>query len=328
MNFNEWKNALLNEDNTLLGRSGLSEWIPLNELRVPTDRTPCSNEFIFDIDSNEYEPSLNLAKNLEEFSTTYSIPFLRFSSGRLFHYSVFFDKTISIPDNNMWKTYYSERIITIQMVQSFLKDFRFSLFKMLTELIKPVENACFDYQVMYSKHMIRMEGAKNKETGYFKSLLTELPEEQPKITFDDVKYPEKIEHWSIPDDILIAVYNEYMKENKGRSFEQKKVILSAKYYSFIEKIHETPFRDGRKRVVDLLFIPYCKQIMKWDVHHSLKWIREWLDRSYALEFSRHPIYDYNITQKFNNSNLIPLSKKNIPIHFNEDDSEIFEVLSE
>ncbi|MEM5777794.1 MAG: hypothetical protein QXJ06_05135 [Candidatus Aenigmatarchaeota archaeon] len=76
-----------------------------------------------------------------------------------------------------------------------MKELRFTVFQFIVSNVKPVDGAHFDMGIMKSeRHIIRLEGEMNEKTGYYKSLLNELPKEQSKITKDNVVLPEKLEH--------------------------------------------------------------------------------------------------------------------------------------
>jgi len=255
-----------------------------------------------------------------------NIPFLRYSSGNWLHYHVFFDKSVSI-DFGMVTKYYEPVYtrITTQLMQEFLRKLRFGIFEFIIGYVKKTRGAKFDKSVqLASRHMIRVEGTRNEKTGYHKSYLSELPEEQPKITRENVRFPEKIEHWNIDENLIEYVYNYYLK--KPEPFYE--TPFKTNTTSWIERLHETPLSDGRHRSVDLILIPYAKQLQRMNIEQAVSWIREWLDKSYELcpPHGGRRITDSYILSKFRSSNISPLSKENLQKHL-ADVPEIMEVVN-
>ncbi|MEM5799385.1 MAG: hypothetical protein QXZ43_01830 [Candidatus Aenigmatarchaeota archaeon] len=172
-------NLLLKQDPELLGQEYQNQtWLPLKELKNQIRRTLCVNEFVFDIDAENWESCRELAKNLEDVFLEFGIPFFRFTSGNWLHYHVFFDPKSECP-KEIWLDYFKligARQISIDELKLFLKELRFAVFQFIVSNVKPVDGAHFDMGIMKSeRHMIRLEGEMNEKTGYYKSLLNELP---------------------------------------------------------------------------------------------------------------------------------------------------------
>ncbi|MFH7880416.1 MAG: DNA primase noncatalytic subunit PriX [Candidatus Aenigmatarchaeota archaeon] len=55
----------------------------------------------------------------------------------------------------------------------------------------------------------------------------------------------------------------------------RQTLFSQRNYKWIEKILETPFRDGRKRIVDLILMPYLANVKKLGEKESIEVILKW-----------------------------------------------------
>lgn len=84
-----------------------------------------------------------------------------------------------------------------------------------------------------------------------------------------------------------AVY-EVSKEQMG-SDEKGKI-------GWIEEIHRKPMRDGRKRTIDLIFMPYCKNVLKLDEDETAAWILRWVKKCDTVSPTR--MTDTMIRQKY------------------------------
>ena len=84
-----------------------------------------------------------------------------------------------------------------------------------------------------------------------------------------------------------AIY-EVSKEQMGRDVRGK--------IGWMEELRKRPMRDGRKRTIDLVFIPYCKNVLGLDEEKTVEWITTWLRRCEAL--SPTDIGDRTIRQKY------------------------------
>jgi len=317
--------TLLQEDPNLVGQEyPNSAWLPLSTLSNPIRRSLCANEFCFDIDAKDWQSCYQLAQRLENVFLEWNIAFLRFSSGNWLHYSAFFDKRIEVP-NEIWLDYFRgfKNVVSIEDLKGFLKILRLGLFKHLVSLTNPNKEAWFDVGVMESsRHLIRFEGVIHEKTGFYKSLLSELPEEQPKITKENVVLPTQIEHWQIPEELLYYVYEKFVQKPKTitqHTFDKKRI-------GWIEELLKTPLVDGRCRAVDLILLPYLVNIKKLKEEEILGVVDDWLEKCNELKHTT--ITDSYIKSKCRyvlNRKMLPLSKENLGRWFS-DVPEIMEVV--
>ncbi|MEM5867337.1 MAG: DNA primase noncatalytic subunit PriX [Candidatus Aenigmatarchaeota archaeon] len=330
---------LLKEDPSLVGQDFENQaWIPLFELRNPIRRSLCTNEFVFDIDAESWDSCYQLAVNLEEVLNKFGIPFFRFTSGNFLHYHVFFDKNIECPDE-IWKDYFKTKgktIISIEDLKQFLKELRFVVFQFLVDQVKPVENASFDLGLMKAeRHLIRMEGAKHEETNYYKSLLFELPKSQPKIRKEEVVFPEKIEYWQIPEELLYYVYSKYIKKQKTKVVKPITKTNSKTEIQWIEQILSRTFSDGRKRLIDLVILPYLINIKGLNEEQATEICFDWTLKCHEIEpvringrsLSETSLLRYIKTKAkyVARKGLKPLSKDNLTKWFS-DSEEVLRVM--
>ncbi|MFH8119348.1 MAG: DNA primase noncatalytic subunit PriX [Candidatus Aenigmatarchaeota archaeon] len=328
-----WINTLLREDPDLVGQEyGNQTWLPLKELQNPIRRSLCANEFVFDIDAKFWDSCYQLAVNLEEVLNKFGIPFLRFTSGNFLHYHVFFDKTVECP-TEIWKDYFKTKgktIISIEDLKQFLRELRLAIFQFIVDQVKPVENASFDLALMKAeRHLIRMEGAKHEETNYYKSLLFELPKSQPKVGAKDVVLPDKIEHWQIPEELLYYVYSEYIKKQETKIVKPIIKTANKTEIKWIEQILSRTFSDGRKRLIDLVVLPYLINIKGLDEEQATGLCYNWALKSHEIEpirinkrsLSENSLLRYIKTKAryVARKGLKPLSKNNLMEWFSDVD---------
>lgn len=295
-----WIDILLKEDPNLLGQEYPNQqWLPLSQLQNPIRRSLCSNEFVFDIDAKDWTSCYRLAKNLEDVFKKFNIPFFRFTSGNWLHYHVWFDKDVGCP-NEILRDYFltiEKIMISMNDILEFLKKLRFEIFRFIVSRVKPVDGASFDLGLMKAeRHLIRMEGTMNEKTGYYKSLLFELPKEKPKIKMEEVILPEKLTYWFIPEELIYYVYYNCIRpeakrkgikelEAKRRGTEYIKEKLTTKII-WIESILEKTFRDGRKRLIDLVVLPYLINIRGLSENEAIKICYEWALKCHRIEAIR------------------------------------------
>jgi hypothetical protein len=340
----DWINILLKEDPNLLGQEYPDQkWLPLSQLKNPIRRSLCSNEYVFDIDAKDWNSCYKLARNLEVVLNEWEIPFLRFTSGNWLHYHVFFDKRASI-SLQIVKDYLKPLFpLPIEkaneMLYKFFKEMRFCVFKFLADCVKPVENTSFDLGVMKAvRHLIRMEGSMHEETGFYKSLLLELPKEQPKIRKEEVILPEKIEYWQIPEELIYYVYDRYVKKEWKESLKKlrpKISITKSDEISWIEKILENTFHDGRKRLLDLVILPYLITIKGLDPESAFNKAFNWVLKNHNVEPIRINKRTASISslknyicyriRRIEKIGLMPLSKDNLEKWF-ADCEEILKII--
>ncbi|MFH8120374.1 MAG: hypothetical protein QXS37_06235, partial [Candidatus Aenigmatarchaeota archaeon] len=228
---------LLREDPYIVGQDfPKQQWKPLAELKHPIRRSICFNEFVFDVDANSWDSCYKLSLNLENVLNQLNIPFLRFSSGNWLHYHVFMDKDVGCPVELIKEYFILKKKIKITReefeneLMKLLRDLKFYLFYYIISLVKNVDGAKFDVSIMKaSKHLIRMEGSLNEKTGYYKSLLLELPKEKPQIKKEDVIFPSEIKYWKIPESLIYYVYDRYIQMEIPKFYSKlKKQIESLK----------------------------------------------------------------------------------------------------
>lgn len=338
----EFKKLLLETDKYILGQEYETQpWTNLSKLTLPIRRTLCRNELVFDIDAKNWDKCYLQAKYLEETFNKFSIPFLRYSSGNWLHYHIFIDGINDeclikiLVDYSKYKNYEK---ITTEGLRKFLKELKIGLFDFILKQTKKVKGAKIDEQIVRAeRHMIRFEGAKNEKTGYYKSLLLELPKEQPKIQQEDIVLPKKIELWHVDDEFWYVVYMNFVK-NKYISFSGLKTEVETipnnisstnDVISWIELILQNSFTDGRKRLIDLVILPYLLNVKKISQEEALKICFDWVQKCHALNplKLRNKIMNENDILKYINYKikhvlrygLKPLSFKNLSTHFNDCD---------
>ncbi|MFH7903927.1 MAG: DNA primase noncatalytic subunit PriX [Candidatus Aenigmatarchaeota archaeon] len=339
----EFKKLLLEIDKYILGQEYENQpWTFLFNLKFPIRRTLCINELVFDIDARNWEKCHLQAKYLEDTFNKFNIPFLRYTSGNWLHYHIFID---GINDECLIKILvdYSESKnygkITTKDLRKFLKELKIGLFDFILKQTKKVKGAKIDEQIVKAeRHMIRFEGARNEKTGYYKSLLLELPKEQPKIKQEDIILPKKIELWNVPDKLWFYVYMNFVRKN---IFLERKTELTSNIsinnsnnertntIYWIELILQNSFTDGRKRLIDLVILPYLLNVKKLSQEEALKICFDWALKCHALNplKLRNKIMNENDILKYINYKikhvlrygLKPLSFKNLSKHFNDCD---------
>ncbi|MFH8120176.1 MAG: DNA primase noncatalytic subunit PriX [Candidatus Aenigmatarchaeota archaeon] len=287
----KYTNMVLGEDPNLVGQEySTQQWKPLRELVNPIRRSLCSNELVFDIDATSWSSCLQLAKNLEFTLSKFNIPFLRFTSGNWLHYHVFFDKEVTCP-KLIIKDYFLTKKMTLvpiyiaqRELENLLHNLKFYIFYFIVSNTKPVSGASFDLYLMKSKkHLIRMEGAVNEKTGYYKSLLLELPKDKPKISKHDLILPEKILYWKIPEELIFYVYDKYMKREVINSYiSENQKSKSSRKIEWIERILSKKFSDGRKRLIDIIILPYLINVKNLPLDEAIKITYNWAVENHEL----------------------------------------------
>lgn len=80
-----------------------------------------------------------------------------------------------------------------------------------------------------------------------------------------------------------------------------------KVYKWIERLLQTPYVDGRKRIVDLVLMPYLANIKEVEKKRAVKRVNDWLDRcSYDISNT----YLESQFKYVKNKGLKPLTKEN------------------
>ncbi|MEM5777397.1 MAG: DNA primase noncatalytic subunit PriX [Candidatus Aenigmatarchaeota archaeon] len=341
MNLDNWLGILRSIDSEIkfqVDRQG--KWVGFGELdSMPINRTLAVNEIVFDLDGDDWNSCRELAHYLEAVFGELNIPFLRYSSGRWLHYHVFIDFGATMP-NEIWIDWFRGKSIHIDQLKEFLRVFKIAIFDFISFFIEnDVTGAHIDKQIMYSKrHMIRFEGSLNEKTLGYKTLLEKLPDDFVVIRDPNkVNVPTKIDFWTPSDDFLYTVYA-FMKERRDHYSElieppfkisetekksppDNKAAVSRKKPSgrriWIEEIRPLP--DGRKRVVDMILLPYYANILKYDDEKCFERVKQWLGGCEELRHvSINPTYIKSKIRYVRNRKLLPLSKKNLSKYFESD----------
>jgi hypothetical protein len=268
-----------------LWQEGWQRWEPISNLQHRFDelirninlhREILPHEWVFDIDTNDWNSCYELAVKLEEKLNEYNIPFNRWTSGRLLHYHVFFDQ------NGFQKDETQKRKQVMRELKAILKFHFFGALKKIEITIEDVrqlevqihraipllfiseipqsENAKIDtLKFKSNKALIRFEGSINEKTGAYKSYLAELPKEQPLVKASwKVQFPNEVKLWK-PDveeyySLFVLAYEKFVKPEEFKNVKIFKTKGSK--IRWIEKVLNSTFTDGRKRLIDLVILPY------------------------------------------------------------------------
>ncbi|MEM5782143.1 MAG: DNA primase noncatalytic subunit PriX [Candidatus Aenigmatarchaeota archaeon] len=288
-----FRELLLKEDSEILAQEYENQtWQYLKDIKNPIRRTICDNEIVFDIDAKDWSSCYKLAYNLENVLNAWKIPFLRYTSGNWLHYHVYLDRLSTCP-NEVWRHYFvlkmkkenkKEIIVSMDDLKEFLRKIRYALFEFIVSLLPETENASIDKTIMKaSRHMIRFEGSKNEKTGYYKSLLEELPKEKPQIREENIKLPNKFEYYKPDDRLLFYVYKKFIVEKEFVIEKNKTRKKNKEKYKWVEKILSNTFKDGRKRLIDLVILPYLINIKGLTEEESIKKCYDWAIKNHAVE---------------------------------------------
>jgi len=308
------------------------------------------NEWVFDIDGKTYGDAYNLALGLENVLKKFEIPFNRWSSGNFLHYHVFMDDS-SLHDyefplyKKIMKHYFlilRKKIITsVDDIVEFQREIHKSMGLFLLRNIEKVENAWFDEQKFISKRcLIRCEGSQNEKTKAYKTFLYTLPKQQTSVkSCVNVEFPLKIIVWK-PDPefyfklftlaykyIVIPKYRKKpflkgknMRKKSGKSNKNPKV-------NWIETILKNTFTDGRKRMIDLVLVPYLANFKNLNEDKAVEIIHKWALRCHKKEpikinkriadpNSLHAYIKYKVTRA-KDIGLNFLSRKNAKFVFSD-----------
>jgi len=234
------------------------------------------HEWVFDIDASDWNSCYELAVKLEEKLNEFKIPFNRWTSGRLLHYHVFFDQ------NGFQKDEVQKGKKVMKELKAVLKFHFFGALKkteftiedarqleaqthraiplLFINEIPQSESAKIDtLKFKSSKALIRFEGSINEKTGAYKSYLAELPKEQPLVKASwKAEFPTEVKLWK-PDveDYYTLFVLAYEKFVKPEEFKNIKIFKTkGNKVRWIERILNSTFTDGRKRLIDLVILPY------------------------------------------------------------------------
>ena len=302
------------------------------------------NEWVFDIDGENWESVRELARRLEEVLEKWKIPFNRWSSGRWLHYHVFVDMSelyqTELPEwywklvkYHFGKMMKMEKITTNDLVM-FQREVHKLIPLVLIEEIEKVDGAYFDLnKFVSSRSLIRAEGSINPKTRAYKTFLEKLPQEQELVGISwKVKFPEKIEVWKpepkVYDNLFLVAYWNYLKpryelpiESQGRVYKPRNKV------KWIEKLLEIPISDGRHRAVNLIFAPYFMNILKVDEATALEKIMEWIGKCNELSLTKvnqnYVLYQLRYSKK---RGLKPLGKAKLKEVFSDVVDFPFEVI--
>ena len=261
---------------------GWSAWLRLSEIgdatilnKLELHREVLPPEWVFDMDAENWEECRELAIKLEERLNDWHIPFNRWSSGRWLHFHVFLDdnwlkkKEVEQKANMKWyrlliETHFDalkKEEYTINDVRELMVQIHRAIPLLILKGFPQSENAKIDpLKFKSTKVLIRMEGTRNEKTGAFKSFLSELPKEQPLIKASwHVRFPSEVSVWRPnPEEyhkLFIIAWEKFVKPQSLKHIK----IFKGKHtneIAWIEKILNTTFTDGRKRLIELVILPY------------------------------------------------------------------------
>jgi len=276
-------------------------WYRVSELQpdeiikaIELHREVLPQEYVFDIDAEDWNSCYELAQKLEERLNSWKIPFMRWSSGRFLHYHVFFDfnwlKEEQVRRGLSTKWYKTlidvhfealgKKEITNEDVGELTLEVHRAIPLLILKGFEQTEKAKIDLQKFRTtKVLIRFEGTRNEKTDAFKTFLPELPKEQPLIKASWlVKFPAQIQFWR-PDPevyhkLFVLAWEKFVKPDvlRGvRIFRSK----NKNQIAWIEKILQTTFTDGRKRLIELVILPYLINFKKLPLEEAINITYEW-----------------------------------------------------
>lgn len=312
----------------------------LNELMYNTNlhREIFPNEWVFDLDSSDWPSVRDLALKLESIFDKLEIIFNRWSSGNFLHYHVFVDDSEIVESKNDWylkllhqhfKLLKKDKV-SIEDVVELTRQIHRSIPLVIIKRLPESESASIDLQKFTSlKCLIRAEGSLNLKTHAYKSYLPELPQDQPLIKASwYVKFPKKIAIWK-PDidlygSLFLLAYDHYVKPEFKREMKLKR---KGKEVSWIEKILENTFHDGRKRLLDLVILPYLITVKGLDSESAFSLAFDWALKNHNVEpirinkriasISSLKNYIRYRIRRIEKIGLMPLLKDNLGKHFSD-----------
>ncbi len=177
---------------------GPSKWTLLNEAAFPVDhRTILLRELVFDLDFKKWTEIMQCGNKLIAELKEMKIPhFLAHTGGRGLHIHVFFE----LPQQNQEKwpdANFDPKDLRIWLFHYILREA--GIKENLIGPRKPFDTSCINWDDFSKGHLIRIFGGKKRS---FKTLISEIPEERPIVTYDSVVFPEEITAWEIPDEIF------------------------------------------------------------------------------------------------------------------------------
>jgi hypothetical protein len=220
--------------------------------------------------------------------------------------------------------------VSIEDAIELIKQIHRSIPLLLIGKLQKIENASIDTQKFTSlKCLIRAEGSLNLKTYAFKTYLPELPQDQPLVKASwHVKFPEKIAFWKpdidFYDSLFLIAYNHHVRPEFKREIKLKK---KGKEIDWIESILQSTFHDGRKRLLDLVILPYLITIKGLDPESAFDMAFDWALKNHNAEpirinkrtasiASLRNYIRYRI-KRIENIGLMPLSRDNLKKHFSD-----------
>jgi hypothetical protein len=122
---------------------------------------------------------------------------------------------------------------------------------------------------------------------------------------------------------LLLEFKRYLKQksrqkqllNSVRKRSSNNNNYDPKYYEWIDYLLQTPIKDFRKLVIDLILVPYFINIRKLSYSESYTIIKNWLDKCNDLErLDNYRNFEYRINyglKKAMNKGIGPMSKEKI-----------------
>jgi hypothetical protein len=177
--------------------------------------------------------------------------------------------------------------------------------------------------------LIRAEGSLNLKTYAYKTYLPELPQDQPLVKASwQVKFPEKIAVWKpeidFYDSLFLLAYNHYVKPEFKHEIKLKR---KSKEIDWIENILQSTFHDGRKRLLDLVILPYLITIKGLNPESAFDMAFDWALKCHNAEpirinkriasISNLRNYIRYRIKRIENTGLMPLSRDNLEKHFSD-----------
>ena len=291
-----------------LRAEGWQSWKRISELNlddvvnnINLHREILPNEIVFDIDAEDWQSCYELAVKLEEKLNEFKIPFNRWTSGNFLHYHVFLDdnylkkKEVEGRFNMKWLhdlifDYFEgikKKEFSIEDVRQLLVQTHKSIGLFIAKSIGNSKNAKIDAQKFGLKTLIRLEGCKNEKANAFKSFLSELPRQQVFIKNSwNVAFPEKVNLWrpEVEDyySLFIYAYNRFVKPPHSKSFRTFEIFSKTKI-PWIEKLLEMSFKDGRKRLIELVILPYLVTHKGLAVEDAVNIVYDWALKNNEVE---------------------------------------------
>ncbi|KYK38410.1 MAG: hypothetical protein AYK18_17225 [Theionarchaea archaeon DG-70] len=169
-------------------------WQLTREVKFPVNhRTVLHNEVVFDLDFWNWKDIKRYGNKLVETIQNENIPFLlAYTGGKGLHIHVFFN----IPNLPGFENYTLQEI-RMKLAKKILR--KAEIEEKLIGKNKPFDTSCINWSDTTKGHLIRIFGGKNKS---FKTLISEIPEFRPYIPYDQVIFPQGIELWNIPNELI------------------------------------------------------------------------------------------------------------------------------